>query len=55
LLTNVAVNSIDDALAVIAGYTKRWRVEEFHKTWKSDPAPIRGQSVYAARFCVLVS
>jgi len=35
LLTNVAVNSIADALAVIAGYTKRWRIEEFHKTWKS--------------------
>ena len=35
LLTNVAVATIDDALAVIAGYAKRWRIEEFHKTWKS--------------------
>ena len=46
LLTNVAVNSIDDALAVIAGYTKRWRIEEFHKTWvkpSRDEGSRRGQ------------
>ena len=35
LLTTIAANGIKDALAVIDGYTKRWRIEEFHKTWKS--------------------
>ena len=35
LITNVAVNSFDDAKLVIFGYTQRWRVEEFHKSWKS--------------------
>jgi hypothetical protein len=35
LLTNMAVNSFDDATLVVYGYTQRWRVEEFHKSWKS--------------------
>jgi hypothetical protein len=35
LLTNRPVTSFDDALEVIYGYSLRWRVEDFHKTWKS--------------------
>jgi hypothetical protein len=35
LLTNYAVNTYDDACLVIYGYAQRWRVEDFHKTWKS--------------------
>lgn len=35
LLTNHPVASLDDARAVIAGYTMRWRVEDFHLAWKS--------------------
>jgi hypothetical protein len=35
LLTSVAVNSLDDAMHVIRTYASRWRIEEFHKTWKS--------------------
>lgn len=35
LLTNYAVKDFGDACVVIYGYTQRWRVEEFHKTWKS--------------------
>jgi len=35
LLTNASVGSIEDARTVVYGYTQRWRVEEFHKTWKS--------------------
>lgn len=34
LLTTHAVGSFDDALAVVRGYTMRWRVEEFHRAWK---------------------
>jgi hypothetical protein len=29
------VQSYDDAVEVIRGYSRRWRVEEHHKTWKS--------------------
>lgn len=35
LYTNQSVNTCIDAIAVVDGYAKRWRIEEFHKTWKS--------------------
>jgi hypothetical protein len=35
LLTNYPVSTFEDARVVVFGYTQRWRVEEFHKTWKS--------------------
>jgi hypothetical protein len=35
LLTNYPVYTFEDARLVVFGYTQRWRVEEFHKTWKS--------------------
>jgi hypothetical protein len=36
LLTNREVTNLEQAREVIAGYATRWRVEECHKTWKSD-------------------
>jgi hypothetical protein len=35
LLTNAPVDSFEDATQVIDGYAMRWRIEEFHRTWKS--------------------
>jgi len=35
LLTNHAVDTAEDALLVVQGYSQRWRIEDFHKTWKS--------------------
>jgi hypothetical protein len=35
LLTNYEINSKAAAELVLFGYTQRWRVEQFHKTWKS--------------------
>lgn len=35
LLTNREVRRLEDAKLVLYGYTQRWRVEQFHKTWKS--------------------
>ena len=35
LYTNQPVQDLADARGIVAGYTKRWRIEEFHKTWKS--------------------
>lgn len=34
LLTTHRVASLADAQRVVQGYTMRWRVEEFHRTWK---------------------
>ena len=35
LLTNRSVTTLKAARAVVLGYTFRWRIEEFHKSWKS--------------------
>jgi hypothetical protein len=35
LLTNASVASLADGREVVLGYGYRWRIEEFHRTWKS--------------------
>ena len=35
LLTNAPVDSLEAATKVIDGYAMRWRIEEFHRSWKS--------------------
>ena len=35
LVTNTDVTSAEDACEVVRRYTKRWRIEDFHRTWKS--------------------
>lgn len=35
LLTNYPVVDFSDAELVIRGYSLRWRIEQFHRTWKS--------------------
>lgn len=35
LLTDHPVDTVEDARLVIFGYTQRWRIEQFHRIWKS--------------------
>lgn len=35
LLTTYETTTLSDAQMVIRGYAQRWRIEEFHRTWKS--------------------
>jgi hypothetical protein len=35
LLTNRPVDTLEQALQVVHGYVQRWRIEEYHKTWKT--------------------
>jgi hypothetical protein len=35
LLTNLRVEDFTQARAVVSTYALRWRIEEFHRTWKS--------------------
>jgi hypothetical protein len=35
LLTTYQVTTLQDAQLVIRGYAQRWRIEEFHRMWKS--------------------
>jgi hypothetical protein len=35
LLTTASIETLSDARAVIDGYAMRWRIEDFHRAWKS--------------------
>lgn len=35
LITNHPIDSSDDLREIVRAYNLRWRIEEFHKTWKS--------------------
>jgi hypothetical protein len=35
LLTNHSISTKEDIEQVVFGYTLRWRIEDFHKAWKS--------------------
>lgn len=48
LLTNVPVGSLDDAVAVVNAYRRRWRVEEFHRAWKSGLCDVEGSQLRSA-------
>lgn len=40
LLTNHSVDSDEDVAAVISAYTRRWRIEDLHRTWKSGACKV---------------
>lgn len=35
LLTNHPIETLEDVRAVVQGYEQRWRIEDFHRAWKS--------------------
>lgn len=45
LLTNRTVTSFEDARTVVYGYSLRWRIEEFHRTWKSGACDIESSQL----------
>jgi hypothetical protein len=45
LLTNKHAETVEDALAIVATYAKRWRIEEFHKTWKSGACDVESSQL----------
>jgi hypothetical protein len=50
LLTTHPVELVSDAMLVLQSYVYRWRVEEFHKTWKSGACNVERSQLrsYAA-------
>jgi len=40
LLTSRPIHTVEDAQLVLYGYTQRWRIEEFHKCWKSGACKV---------------
>ena len=47
LLTTRVIRSFVDALHVVAAYTGRWRIEDFHKAWKSGACDIEASQLRA--------
>jgi hypothetical protein len=45
LYTNHPVETLEDALLVVWGYSQRWRVEEFHRTWKAGDCDIESSQL----------
>ncbi len=48
LLTTYPVSLLEDARWVIAGYAKRWRIEQFHLAWKSAGTDVESMQLEAA-------
>jgi hypothetical protein len=53
LLTHVQVETFDQARHIIYGYTLRWRVEEFHKTWKTGACQVERTQLRTQRAVTL--
>lgn len=49
LLTNHAVIDFASACDVVFGYSQRWRVEEFHRAWKSGACRVETTQLRSAR------
>lgn len=47
LLTNLDATSFDAAAKVIDGYRKRWRIEEFHRTWKQGDCNVEDAQLHS--------
>jgi hypothetical protein len=52
LLTTAEVTTFDDAVTVVRGYTMRWRVEEFHKAWKSGGCNVEASQLRSRKALV---
>ena len=49
LFTNHAVDTLEDLRLVIRGYCQRWRIEDFHKTWKTGHCHVEDSQLRADR------
>ena len=48
LLTTYPVETFKDARMVLNGYTKRWRIDQFHLAWNSAGTDVESKQLEAA-------
>lgn len=48
LYTNAPVHSQDDGMMIVQAYRTRWRVEEFHRTWKRGECNVEDSQLRSA-------
>jgi len=49
LLSNAPAGTAEEALAIIRSYQVRWRIEEFHKAWKSGHCKVENTQLHSMR------
>lgn len=49
LYTNKEVDSFEEAREVVHGYSQRWRIEEFFRTWKSGKCNVESTQLHGQR------
>jgi hypothetical protein len=59
LLTNHPIADVNDAYAVVYGYSMRWRIEDFHRAWKSGGCCVEDSQLHTrdslARWALLLA
>jgi hypothetical protein len=45
LLTNRPITTVEELTQVVLGYAQRWRIEEFHRTWKSGACNVEAMQL----------
>jgi hypothetical protein len=53
LYTNVPVLSAEHARAIVASYEMRWRVEEFHRTWKQGQCNVEDAQLHTEQAVIV--
>jgi ketosteroid isomerase-like protein len=48
LLTNQSAQTFEQALDVVRAYAMRWRIEDFHRTWKSGHCDVEAMQLRSA-------
>lgn len=46
LLTNRPIDTVEQLQQVVLGYAQRWKIEEFHKTWKSGACRVEEMQLH---------
>ncbi len=47
LLTSRPAETVEQAQLIVHGYAQRWRIEDFHKTWKSGVCDVESTQLHA--------
>lgn len=47
LFTNLPASNFEEASMVVDGYRKRWRIEEFHRTWKQGDCNVEDAQLHS--------
>jgi len=47
-MTNHPIDSLEEVCLVVYGYSQRWRIEEFHRTWKQGGCDVESTQLHSS-------